>query len=544
MLSSKSLNPSQGTIKDVLNKTKATAGQTIKTKLKAKNDKKHKDRLSNKEIRTLKSKKKKSERQLREIKQAEGIEIAKKIAIPNRISALTVEQDKQIRTDSVLTQINIMSTQLPNLLRDLSKIKDIRNPKTLKHKLTVLLLYGILCFVFHVASRREANREMTEPQFKDTLQKLFPELESMPPNDTLKRLLENINVLEIENAHINMIKRLVRGKKFKKYLVNNCYPIAIDGTQKLTSNDLWDEDLQQRTITLKSGEFIQYYVYVLEANLVFKNGMSIPLLSEFLKYSEGDKEENKQDCELRAFKRLAEKLHSYFPNLAIILLLDGLYSVGPVIKICNDYKWQYMIVLQDGSLSTVWRDFNGLLPLQNGNSKWSGICNGRVQEFYWVNEIEYEYGTDTKLEIMLNMVVCEESWEEIDKDGQRVKKHSKHVWLSSRKLCKLNVEERCNSGARFRWGIEESNLKEKHQGYNYEHCFCKHLNALMGYHYLMRLAHALNELVHHTVILKKKIQEHTIRGFVKYIFETCKGLWLTAEAIEIGLKKNYRYQLN
>src|SRR2546430_8824550 len=30
----------------------------------------------------------------------------------------------------------------------------------------------------------------------------------------------------------------------------------------------------------------QYYVYVLEANLAFANGMTIPLLSEFLTYEE------------------------------------------------------------------------------------------------------------------------------------------------------------------------------------------------------------------------------------------------------------------
>jgi len=34
----------------------------------------------------------------------------------------------------------------------------------------------------------------------------------------------------------------------------------------------------------------QYYVYVLEANLAFHNGMVIPLLSEFLEYEKGDSE--------------------------------------------------------------------------------------------------------------------------------------------------------------------------------------------------------------------------------------------------------------
>lgn len=54
-----------------------------------------------------------------------------------------------------------------------------------------------------------------------------------------------------------------------------------------------------------------------------------------------------------------------------------------------------------------------------------------------------------------------------------------------------NVHERCNLGARHRWGIETGFLVEKHHGYSYEHCFAYHWNAMKGYHALMRLAHLL-----------------------------------------------------
>ncbi|MBK7237642.1 MAG: hypothetical protein IPI02_19270 [Sterolibacteriaceae bacterium] len=45
----------------------------------------------------------------------------------------------------------------------------------------------------------------------------------------------------------------------------------------------------------------------------FHNGMVIPLMSEFLDYQHGDTEQNKQDCELRAFHRLAERIKRPFP---------------------------------------------------------------------------------------------------------------------------------------------------------------------------------------------------------------------------------------
>jgi DDE_Tnp_1-associated len=76
---------------------------------------------------------------------------------------------------------------LPKLWKEVSKIPDPRQPKKVKHKLTVVLLYGLLSFVLQRASRREANRELSRPGFLDTLQGLFPELESLPHADTLNR---------------------------------------------------------------------------------------------------------------------------------------------------------------------------------------------------------------------------------------------------------------------------------------------------------------------------------------------------------------------
>ncbi len=127
------------------------------------------------------------------------------------------------------------------MLKRLSQIADPRNPKKIKHKLTVLMIYGILTFVFQMASRREANREMTRPMFMENLKMLFPELEDLPHNDTLMRLLAKIDVNEIESAHIDLVRKLIRKKKFARYLVDNCYPIAIDGTQKCVREAIWDE---------------------------------------------------------------------------------------------------------------------------------------------------------------------------------------------------------------------------------------------------------------------------------------------------------------
>jgi hypothetical protein len=163
-----------------------------------------------------------------------------------------------------------------------------------------------------MGSRREANREMTMPRFRENLRLMFPELENVAHQDTLNHLLSRIDVDKIEDALLELIQRLIRNKKFHRYLLfNSYYPIAIDGSQKMTRDWLWDEGCLERKIKSKESDDasdarLQYYVYVLESNLAFANGLTIPLMSEFLNYAEGDQQESKQDCELKAFQRLAK----------------------------------------------------------------------------------------------------------------------------------------------------------------------------------------------------------------------------------------------
>ena len=134
-----------------------------------------------------------------------------------------------------------------------------------------------------------------------------------------------------------MAGNLIRKKKFKRYLINNCYPVAIDGSQKLARKDLFTEELLQRKKRKKKSDNnedklaeedeYQYYVYVLEANLSFHNGMVIPLLSEFLEYQLGDQQNSKQDCELPTVGALGEGFQTFEQEDKNILLTFAHYTV-------------------------------------------------------------------------------------------------------------------------------------------------------------------------------------------------------------------------
>jgi len=114
------------------------------------------------------------------------------------------------------------------------------------------MLYGILSFALHKTSRREANRTLTRPMVVENLKLLFPDLETIPHRDTVYRLLERIDVNEIGAAQLELVQRFIRNKKFRRFLIANCYLIAIDGSQKLARNVQWSEETLQREVNRSS----------------------------------------------------------------------------------------------------------------------------------------------------------------------------------------------------------------------------------------------------------------------------------------------------
>jgi hypothetical protein len=501
-------------------------------------------RPNREEIKEQKRQYKKAQKKLRQEEKAMGLQSPSHSTISNCKSRFeSVEEETHTRNEVVEGHLRIFRSQLPILLKRMAKMEDPRNPKKIKHKMSTLMIYGILTFVFQMSSCREANREMTRPMFWENLKYFFPELETLPHHDTLKRLLSKIDVNQIEELNIDLVKKLIRNKKFRRYLVNNCYPIAIDGTGKFNRDWLWEEDCLERNMKKGDETKKQYHVYVLEANLAFCNGMTIPLMSEILSYTEGDTDNNKQDCELKAFYRLSSRLKSAFPSLKIMLLLDGLYAKGPVVEICRKNKWQFMIVLKDDALPSVMNEFESLSALEKQNSNRQTWGN-RKQTFRWVNSIDYRFGPNGKKSQILHVVECKESWKEVSwESGSPEEKSSRHVWLSSEPLNKSNLHERCNLAARSRWCIESGILVEKHHGYEYEHCFSYDWNVMKGYHGLMRLGHLFNILACCSERLVEVVKDTGIQGLIRFIWSTMAGPWLDYQWLEGRLSTPFQLRL-
>ena len=482
---------------------------------------------------------------LRSKKKAEGKKPKEKTTYSNsKCQYETIEEEQKERREIIKEHLKIYQNIFPDLIEGFKEIKDPRNPNKIEHKLISAFIYGMFIYILKIPSRRQANKILTRPQFMENVNIIFPELEDiddLPHGDTVDRILSKIDIEKIQQIHIKIIKGLIKNKTFEKYKTTNGYMINIDGTRKFSSEYPFSKKALKRDKSTNNGKKTEYYVYILEANITFECGVSIPLLTEFCEFSKGNFENNKQDCEITAFKRLASKLKSYFPRLRISLNLDGLYPSGPIFRICREKNWGFMITLPDDKLKEVWCEGLARKDLINNNTH-DNLEGDREQHFWWVNDIEYRYENGQKKEVV-NLVVCEEIWEEVNEDGEIEKKTKKFAWISSKPINKHNVTIRCNKIARSRWFIEEEIDIEKNHGYNSEHLYSKNWKAMKGFHYLMRIVRLIEVLCYCSYKIYEKIKSIGIIGVVKLFTETLTVKSLDKDEITTFLKKDHYMQL-
>ena len=204
-----------------------------------------------------------------------------------------------------------------------------------------------------------------------------------------------------------------------------------------------------------------------------------------------------------------------------------------------------MIVLKEDCLPTVWDDALGLMRVALENS-FTARWGNRSQLYTWANDIEYEYKVGKGFrKLKLNVVLCYETWQEnhSQSTGKIEQKETRYAWISHMPLSKKNVFDRCIKVGRYRWKIENNILAEKHQGYEYEHCYSYSWNAMEGYHYLMKIGRLLNVLAANSELLADKIISLGIQGFIAYLKKVCSGSLLNADRIREAANERRQWRL-
>jgi len=306
--------------------------------------------------------------------------------------------------------------------------------------------------------------------------------------------------------------------------------VAVDGTGQL----FFRERHCPHCLTKTSDGQTRYYHHVLEAKLIRPDGLAISLGSEFIENA--DPAASKQDCELKAFARLAQRLHRQYPQLRLCLLLDGLYANGTALNICTANRWKYIITFKEGSLPALWQEYQSLRDLCPRNRTTRTTPQGVRQSFAWVMDLEHV--DDRKRRHRVHAFECREC-----RAGQ---KHF-FAWLTNFTLDSHSVPELANHGGRCRWKIENQGFNiQKNGGFNLEHAYSTKARQIKNWYILLQIAHMILQLMERGSLLTAACQKllGSFRNLAKRLAESLRNHLIPREAFDLQAAAAIQIRLN
>jgi hypothetical protein len=317
-------------------------------------------------------------------------------------------------------------------------VPDPRSAKGKQYAIEELLMSGIGMFLFKEGSRNQFNNHRRDGHFSAHYRQMFGL--SLPHQDTLSDVLGEVEVNHLEEVRMHLMSELFEQKCLRLYrLLNKYYLIAIDATGVVS----FDEPHCKHCLTRKSKDGkTTYFHYVLEAKLVTSDGHALSLGSEWIENPSG--EFDRQDCERKAFTRLAAKLKKHYPRLPICVLADGLYPYEGAFQICEQYDWKYIFVLKEHSLKTVQEELL-LTKRRSSAAEYYTVKNGwRItDEFRFQTDIDYHQ------KYTIHWIQCLETRNKIRKPGTGLQPESQHArfeYVTNIKPGKDNVQAVAFSG--------------------------------------------------------------------------------------------------
>ena len=396
---------------------------------------------------------------------------------------------------------------IPDLYERLQRITDPR--KICDYSITEVLLAGLFMFMLKQDSRNAMNSDRAEKTFAENYQKIFGK--RLPHMDTVNDVLIAVGNGELELLKASLVASLIERKIFGKFkLFGQYHRVAVDATGVMAVNEGHCEHCLHKT---SRNGVKSYFHNVLEAKLVAPNGFAISLATVWI---ENPTNYDKQDCELKAFRRLAKQLKQFFPRLPICIHADGLYPNKPFFDLCKENNWRFIVTLKDDSLKSLWEDIDAELLVNHQNQR--RVASAKIeQNFRWLNGLNYQ---DTKL-----------SWLECQETQQ--KQSNRFVVVSDLPVDYHCVAELSESG-RLRFKIENEGFNTlKNLGYNFSHKFSRKSNiAMKNYMSLMHIAHMFNQLYELSSLAARHIQRKvTIKYLWKRLLSTL--LEITLEVVSL-----------
>ncbi len=429
----------------------------------------------------------------------------------------------------------------PKLNPWLQALPDTRFQPMVDYDVRFLCWWGLLLFCLKLGSRRQLDFELRDDPLwvLDNVNRLAQtEQTSLPVHKTLSHFLGHVGSAAFAQLRTECVRHLIRNKVLDSIRLEGCFPVAVDGTGFLS----FTEQHCPHCLVHEHESYTVYLHPVLEAKLVDTRGLALSLGSEFI---ENPGQEAplaapstlttyaavKQDCELKAFARLAQNLKTQFPQTRFCLGGDSLYACGPVFALCASHKWSYVLTFKEGRTPALWKEFQSLLKLSPENRLVAHLPDKTQQTFRWVNDLEHT-GEEGRRHTV-HALLCEESGPK----GQQT-----FAWVTDFRLHAKNVGAIASQGGRVRSKIENQGFNiQKNSGLNLEHAYSTDPDIMKSFYYLLQIAHLFLQMFEMGSLLRRLAQDYdttpvglfgSLKNMAKRLLECFRYFQLGAEAFD------------
>ena len=393
---------------------------------------------------------------------------------------LSRKQKREIMKDKDFLKelLKIIKKYFPQLTSIFSSLTDKRHKSYITYKMRTIIMTRLLALLCGITTMTEINNEFNSEQAIANLSKICNQnLKEIPDWQTIQDVIEQLDYNEIDNIRKYMFKALLRSKMFDKFRYDGYIQLIVDATG-LTALDY---NLNGNCLTRTRDGKIKYYKYVLEVKVVFFN-MMISIDSEWIENTNSNTEKEKQDCEVKAFKRMAPRIKNNYPKLKFIITGDALYATDPMMNICENYNWKYIFNLKPDRLKEVASQFEGNIKLENETNLSNYYLSTNIyHKKHCLNAIKYE-------ELQNNKLVS-------------------FRYVTNLNINNDNIKDIVTMGRR-RWKIENEGFNEQKNGsFNISH-LCSHFDNALKIHYLfIQIAHTIRQLLELGSLVYKEVKK-------------------------------------
>ena len=359
------------------------------------------------------------------------------------------------------------------------------------------------------------------------------EQETLPVWGTLSYFLHGVGSEPLGQLRTQMMRQLIRNKVLDADRLLGAFVIAVDGSGHVSFRRRHCD----HCLTQTHGGHTSYYHNVLEAKLVTSSGLALSMASEFIDNRHFDgppdagDETRKQDCELKAFARLAPQLKRSFPQTRLCIAGDALNACGKVLQTCRENKWNYVLTFKEGRLPAVWEDFQSLLAACPEQVVRIRLPDGTDLEYRWINGLSYE--DDQGRRHTFNAIQCRQT---------KANEHKTFAWITDFDVTAKTVDAIAQKGGRNRWKIENAGFNsQKNGGYELEHVYGSDEELLKCFYFLLQIAHMILQLVEKGSLLARVARRYgksvlalygSLRNIARRLLECLRHRRIPAEAFD------------